>query len=205
MVTNYEREVATALVEALVEYGLIENLASYGEHNTQNWFQNCNLDAEGFGASGGVSKACIWHDDLVNWVIKVGFTDQGPRRCEDYAAKEYENYLLAVEAGLSYYFPETVFLGVFGGRPFYLQQYAECDEDQVSSEWYERLREQYYYECEEDVWAVIDGMCDCDKAELSFHNEELTEFLEENGINDLHEGNFGYIGDRMVIVDFSGY
>ena len=59
--------------------------------------------------------------------------------------------------------------------------------------------------CEEDVWLEIDGMGDRDKAELSFHDDELTEFLEENYINDLHEGNFGYIGDRMVIVDFSGW
>ena len=205
MLTDYEREVATALVEALVEYGLNENLASYGEHNTQDWFQNCNLGAEGFGASGGISKACIWHDDLVNWVIKVGFTQKGPREKKDYAAKEYENYLLAVEAGLSYYFPETVFLGVFGGRPFYLQQYAECDESQVSFEWHERLRERGYYESDEDIWAEIDEMCDSEKAELSFHDEELVNFLCENHINDLHEGNFGYIGDRMVIVDFSGY
>lgn len=26
----------------------------------------------------------------------------------------------------------------------------------------------------------------------------------DNRVGDLHEGNFGYIGDRMVIVDFSG-
>jgi hypothetical protein len=29
--------------------------------------------------------------------------------------------------------------------------------------------------------------------------------LWDNHIGDLHEGNFGYIGDRMVIVDFSGW
>ena len=32
MLTNYEHEVATTLVEALVEYGLTDHLAQYGEH-----------------------------------------------------------------------------------------------------------------------------------------------------------------------------
>lgn len=206
MLTDYEREVAITLVEALVEYGLTGHLSQYGEHGTENWFCNNNLNRVGFGASGGASKVCIWHDDLDGWVIKVGYAEKV--KC-DYATVEYNMYCLAEEAGLAYYFPKTIYLGEFGGRAFYVQEYAECDESQVSSEWYERLRDQYDEDGEEydsdNLWYAIDCMDDDEKAFLSFHDNELCNFLHENEIGDLHEGNFGYIGGRMVIVDFSGW
>ena len=206
MLSNYEREVATTLIQALVEYGLTENLAQYGEHGTESWFDNNSLGAMGFWASGGATKACIGHRDLTDWVIKVGYKEQVT--C-DYAALEYENYCFAEEAGLAFYFPKTVYLGEFAGVSFYLQQMAECYEDQVASDWYERLRDSYEESEEEyddnDLWNEIDSMDDDDRAYLTFHDHELVEFLRENHINDLHEGNFGYIGDRMVIVDFSGW
>jgi hypothetical protein len=206
MLSNYEREVATTLVQALVEYGLTENLAQYGEHGTESWFANNDLGVMGFWASGGATKACIGHRDLVDWVIKVGYKDQVA--C-NYAALEYANYCLAEEAGLAFYFPKMVYLGEFAGVPFYLQQMAECYEDQVASDWYERLRDSYEENEEEyddnDLWNEIDSMDDDDRVYLTFHDNELVEFLREHHINDLHEGNFGYIGSRMVIVDFSGW
>jgi hypothetical protein len=206
MLNNYEREVAITLVQALIEYGLTENLAQYGDHGTENWFINNELGAMGFWAESGATKACIGHYDLVGWVIKVGYKDKVA--C-DYAALEYANYCLAEEAGLEFYFPKMVYLGEFSGVPFYLQQMAECYEDQVTSDWYERLRDSYEESEEEyndnDLWNEIDSMDDDDRVYLTFHDYELVEFLRKHHINDLHEGNFGYIGDRMVIVDFSGW
>lgn len=206
MLTSYEREVAITLVEALVEYGLTAHLAQYGEYGTENWFCNNHLNMAGFYARGGATKICIEHDDLCGWVIKVGYTE-GVKL--DYATLEYNNYCKAEEAGFAEYFPETVYLGEFGGRAFYVQQMADCDEDQVSSDWYERVRDGYEEEGEEvdsdRIWDEIDCMDDDQKAFLSFHDGALCHFLWENKISDLHEGNFGYIGGRMVIVDFSGY
>ena len=201
-----EREIATALVQTLVEYGLTENLAQYGEHGTENWFINNNLGTMGFWVSGGATKACISHTDLTDWVIKVGYKEQVA--C-NYATLEYNNYRLAEEAGLAVYFPVMIYLGEFAGVPFYLQQMAECYEDQITSDWYERLRDSYEESEEEyndnDLWNEIDNMDDDDRVYLTFRDNELVEFLRKHHINDLHEGNFGYIGDRMVIVDFSGW
>lgn len=206
MLTNYEYEVATTLVEALVEYGLTDHLAQYGEHGTENWFCEECMDQFGFSAFGGASKVCILHDDLPNWVIKVGYTEKVKL---DYAKLEYENYCFAEEAGLGYYFPKTVYLGDFNGRPFYVQEMAECDENQVSSDWYERLRVCYERAGQEydndSLWCAIDCMDDDEKAYLCFHDPKLVDFLSDHRIGDLHEGNFGYIGGRMVIVDFSGW
>ena len=204
--TDYEREVAICLVEALCEYGLTDHLAQYGEHSTENWFFNNNLEALGFGAAGGASKVCIWHDDLCSWVIKVGYTE---KVAIDYATREYEVYCAAEEAGLGYYFPKTEFLGEFYGCAFYVQEYAECDENQVSSDWFERLKDFYDEDGKEydydSIWDTIDCMDDWEKVELCFHNEKLCNFLMDNRVGDFHEGNFGYIGGCMVIVDFSGW
>jgi hypothetical protein len=210
MLTLIEREIAVTLAEALAEYGIGEHLFEYGcsgeVDNLYDWYDNNDLYQMGFRFSAGMTKVCITHRDLENWVIKVGFN-----RClvQDYAKREYEVYRLAEQAGLEYYFPETIYLGDFFGVPFYAQKMAECQEDAISADWYERLAERYDCYGEEytdsDIWDVIYDMDDREKAMLCFNDEDLADFLMENRIGDLHEGNFGYIGDRLVIVDFSGY
>ena len=206
MLSIQDREIAITIVNALVEYGLTDNLAQYGENSTRDWFLDNDLKAADFCMRSGATKVCIEHDDLCNWVIKVGFTT-GVKL--DYAALEYENYLLAKYAGLERYFPETICLGEFGGRAFYIQEAADCDEDVVSSVWYERLRDEFEeggveYSADQ-IYEELDGMDDDQKAFLTFRDSELCNFLWENQIADLHEGNFGYIGDKMVIIDFAGY
>ena len=39
--------------------------------------------------------------------------------------------------------------------------------------------------------------------EKIFH--KLLEFIRTVGINDLHDGNIGYIGNRPVLVDYSSF
>jgi hypothetical protein len=210
MLTKVEREIAIAMVEALVEYGLNENLYAYGRNGAQNWFLNEGLECAGFGASAGETKICIWHGDLTNWVIKVGFVGNGyGGRIKNHAAMEYNVYCKAEEAGLAHYFPETIYLGEFGGHSFYIQQWAECSEEGVSSEWYARLQDQYDEEGSDydsdDLWCEIDNMTDDEKAMLTFNDKELCSFLWRNGVGDLHEGNFGFVNGCLTIVDFSGY
>lgn len=205
MLTEYEREVAVTLIEALVEYGMNDYLRSDGKRSLRGWYEDNDLVCAGYFMSSGCTKACIMHDDLVDWVIKVGFVDGKL----DYAALEYENYCLAEEAGLNSYFPETVYIGEFGGRAFYAQRMCECDEDQISSEWFECLCDQYYERGEDydsdTVWEEVDALEDDEKVNLFFGDEELIDFLREHRINDLHEGNFGYRGGCKVIIDFSGF
>ena len=206
MLSIQDREIAIIIVNSLVEYGLNDHLAQYGEHCTSDWFRNNKLRKEGFVVSGGATKICIWHEDLHGWVIKVGYTE-GIKH--DYATIEYNNYCKAEEAGFARYFPETDYLGDFGGRAFYIQAECDCDEDQVSSDWYERLRDSYDEDGEEydpdRLWDEIDGMDDDEKAFLMFKDSGFCHFLWQNDIGDLHEGNFGYLKGCPVIVDFSGY
>jgi hypothetical protein len=205
MLTFNEREIANIIVEALVEYGLKDHLKECVDNSFYEWFADCELRAHGFWAASGATKFCFGHTDLEGWVVKVSHINNK----YDYARMEYSNYRLACDAGLAYYFPETFYLGEFDGCRFYLQQEVECDEDQVTSDWYERLRDSYEEDGEEyDVdrlWDEIDNLDDDEKAFLMFHDGELGHFLCENRINDLHEGNFGYINGRCVIIDFSGF
>lgn len=205
--TTQERMMINDIINFLVEQGLNEHLAQYGEHCSESWF--CDGDfynTHGIWARGGATKLCIGSDELGGWVIKVGYTK---RIRYNYAQREYEFYLKAVEAGLEHYFPKTIYLGEYGGQPYFAQELADCDESYVSSAWYERLRDQYEEDGEEYnedyLWDEIDNMDDDQRLFLAFGDAELCEFCNENHIGDFHEGNFGYIGDCLVIVDFSGW
>lgn len=202
MLTDYEREIATVLVEALVEYGLLEHLA---EDEYQSWFRSTKLRELGFGSASGLTKICIWHEDLMDWVVKVGYTTFD---C-DYATLEYNNYCLAEEDGLAHYFPNTICIGEYGGRHFYLQEWADCDEYVISSDWIKRLRDRYEEDGieldEEELRDEVIGLDDSEKVYLCFHDSNLCDFINRLRINDLHEGNFGYVGGSMVIIDFSGW
>lgn len=201
MLTNVEREIATAMVEGLIEYGMLENM-----RNLFDFFTSPEVEELGFWERSGMTKICIGHDDLDGWVIKTSF------RCDysnDYTKREYENYCAAKENGLGYYFPETVFLGEYNGWSFYVQELADCSDEAITSDWYDRLRDRYdedgeEYE-EEDLWYAVENLDDKERVNLFFCDEDLICFLRERHINDLHEGNFGYIGGRAVIVDFSGF
>ena len=205
-VENWEREIAMAIVESLVDYGISGHLAQYGEHNTEDWVEDCCLGAMGFDFLGGATKTCISHYDLDDWIIKVSYTENVAR---DYARVEYENYYAAVEAGLQYYFPHTEFLCEMDGLNFYIQQRAMCDENMITSDWYEKVEARRTEDGEDIdpdyIWDEIWCMEDEERADLSFGDYELTCFLQSHNIGDLHEGNLGYIGDHLVIVDFSGY
>ena len=197
-----ERETAIWMAETLVKAGLGFHMS---EGDMCEWFYE-TTELRGFNYNNGVTKACFYHPQLEDWVLKVGFTRNMKK---NYMTVEYDNYCKAVEQGLSYYFPHTEFLCEIMGIKFYIQQAAECDEDTVTSDWYDKLlvwHEENGDDLDNDrIWDEVYEMEDVEKIELMFGDGELNEFLKENRIGDFHEGNFGFIGDRTVIIDFSGY
>lgn len=149
----------------------------------------------------GSSKVCFWDCLLGDWVIKVGLRDLSM----DYAEVEYKAYLKAKMCELERYFPITIFLGELEGVKFYLQQRAECAPEQVHSKLIERVSESE--ECSSYTLAgyVVEDLETEDRIMFLFEDERLANFILSNGINDLHEGNFGYIKGQLVIIDFSGW
>lgn len=197
-----ERETAIRLVSILVEKGIC---GVRSQSSMEDLFNNELYDT-GFDMWTGVTKACFTHEDLGEWVIKVGF-NKGVSK--DYARVEYENYKAAIESQLGWYFPFTDFLCEFEGVEFYIQERAECCEEAITSNWYDlisALYEESGRDPEEiDIWSEVYELEDVEKIDLMFNDSALNSFLREHRIGDLHEGNFGFIGDRTVIIDFSGY
>ena len=67
---------------------------------------------------------------------------------------------------------------------------------------YDEDGEEYDPSC---LWDEIYEMDDDQKAFLMFRDSDFCQFLWQNGIGDLHEGNFGYYKGCAVIVDFAGF
>ena len=165
------------------------------EHNLAKRFNMC--------VATGATKGVLVFDDR-DWVIKFRLTDAD----RDYCRKEYENYVRAEDAGLSYYFAETVYLCEYHGVEFYAQENVECDES-VESQIVDSLQRSYDedgtpYDVE-DLWNEAEDMDACARVHYLYDDDDLVKFINDNHINDLHSGNFGTKGDHYVIIDFSGF
>ena len=190
---------ARALVNKLMRETLLDFLDSVSIYDWAK--QDDFLHKQNIEWFVGSSKVCFWHPSLGDWVIKVGFQDLN----ENYAEVEYKIYLKAREHGLEQYFPTTYFLGEFEETKFYLQQRAEYVPEEVHSKLIEKVSELGCYESYTLAWDAADNLEDDVRAMLLFDDDVLVDFLLENRVNDLHEGNFGYIDGELVIIDFSGW
>lgn len=173
----------------------------YREYNERDLDRKFRLD-------NGAVKYCIMSDLFFSdYVVKFCGEDF------DYCEREYTNYLAAVDRELGQFFPYTDFLGELNGLKFYIQERAVCDSEYVNSVWYESLRESYegaYEDEDEDfinsrIWDAVDDLEDDERLQMIYAVQDLEDFINEYRINDLHEANFGFIDERLVIIDFSGY
>lgn len=199
MVSNEVRELAISIVDDLFAKGFEKHFSGY----FFDWMNDI-LAEFGYWANSGMTKVCIGRADLHGWVIKVAYIGR-----EAYSANEYKVYCAAEEEGFSHYLPETIYLCERAGKVFYLQQKAWCQEEDITSDWCERLRETYEekkleYD-EDDLYSDVNSLVDKERVMLSFNDLAFWEFLVRHHVNDLHEGNFGYIDGHLVIIDFSGY
>ena len=114
-------------------------------------FEENNLYEKGFTLEGGAVKECILYEGFGDYVVKFCRKySSSDENFFDYCEREYTNYLAAVEKGLEKFFPYTDYLGYFNGINFYVQECALCDNEAVSSIWYEELRENYESEEEDE-------------------------------------------------------
>lgn len=179
-------------------------------NDVEHYFDEYNLYDRGFEYDRGASKYCILHPEFNGYVVK--FCNGG---YFDHCEREYSNYIAAVARGFGDYFVYTEYLGEVNGIRFYIQEEAIVDSDRISDIWFYSLREDYEPEDEEDdediinerVWDAVGDLEDEERCSMCFPDmsDEFACFLDEYCINDLHEGNFGYIGGNIVIIDFSGY
>lgn len=133
---------------------------------------------------------------------------------------EHDNYCLdetilwrkAKEAGIEDAFCKTKLLGFVQEYPIYVQERAETYKERkrksgLSNYSTEETDRTSSY-CEEKKYRVFDPIWQTDA--LKYYGEDkfnkIMNFLKENFIDDdLHSSNIGYIGDKPVFIDYSGF
>ena len=200
MTVNMEQ--VKSFINLLVEAGMISDIHDDEKHFCPHtWFgkhmpKRCDIYE-------GASKGVIVFEDA-DYVIKFDYYGS-----ESYCKLEANNYTDAVEAGLARYFAETRFVCEIDGITFTVQEKCDCDEGAVYNSLGRYVRSTYEDEGSEydehDIWSEVDCLFDEGRAYEMFEDAALAHFICSHYINDLHKGNFGFIGERLVMTDFSGF
>lgn len=217
-----EIEINKALdtVRDLIPYGLHEVIK--GEADNNEFFEDVKdyADKNGISFFHGASKLVII-DEESDWVIKLSYdcsvdVDEGME--SDYCKRELYNYEKACEEGVDKFFAEIHMIGEVDGIEVYLQEKLKVDDgveedvDKIFRDYAYSLDESYYDEIEDDderESILADDVYEMDEGErieaIFGFEKRLITFIEDNDINDLHSGNFGYRGADLVIMDYSGW
>lgn len=165
----------------------------------------------------GASKLCIVPKHS-NFVIKWSISYSSE---EDYdeAYDEVLIYEKAVKAGLEMFFPKTEVFCTYNGITFVIQEKIDFSSLNTPS----AIEDRYIYKTKTVSPAIIEKMEDCFSSIVRGRDldtlwasmaivlygkkkcKALCRFVIENEINDLHRSNIGYLKNRPIILDFSGY
>ncbi len=148
-----------------------------------------------------------------DWVIKTNISECPNDADIDYCRTEYENYLMIKGLGLESYFTPIIPIGFImneGERKgVYIQKKCATNEEAIVDSLALSLLEENDTlspeEAEDEVCMleineILNFLYPDDKEIYKIIN-----FCWDHDINDLHEGNFGYLDDKLVILDYSGY
>lgn len=199
----------TETLDILCSNGFSQFLDNRTVEEFEIWFNGVGREVlDNITYGWGASKVAIIDEDN-DWVLKIPFCDKS---C-DYCEIEAENYQKAVKEGVEEPFAECYFLMEYEGAPCYIMEKVDCDEEVVESDFYEIGLDKLSGQMSEDEISDYLGSMDTDEILdqlLEFYYgagflQKVSAFLSVNSINDLHTGNLGYRGDKLVFVDYSGY
>ena len=222
---TYNEMRATELLEVLFKFGFDKVLENFTRNNYEEWIRKTlNSDADVSYAeeindcyifsdgncdvyiAGGASKVAFWTDESDS-VFKIGFN----KLRRDYCGLEAAHFAEAKELGLEEFFAATEFVMYYNSVKVYVAERAEVSLERLSSDLYEKLESDGMAEDQiRDTIDEADSCCEFMEWLLPYYSDEdrvskLFDFLNEADINDLHSGNIGYIGNRLVLIDYSGY
>ena len=204
------------------------NLKHLSQYNFMKKLQA--LD-DNFILASGVSKVAIIPKEK-NYVIKIPYYGKYRKsngikcfdpyfssisKSSDYCKSEEIIYNKAKANGLDTFFAEIEQIGKIKSIPIYVQRkavifedvyYPEDDEEENLNEHEISIFKTIttkYSDLVEDEYLALSWMKDfiCSYGELAF--DKLYNFLSDNNIQDLHSENIGYICEKPVLVDFSGF
>lgn len=165
----------------------------------------------------GASKLCIVpkHSNFViKWSISCSF-EEG----YDEAYDEVFIYQRAVKAGLEMFFPKTEVFCTYNGVIFVIQEKTDFSTYDIPMS----KENRYSHKTRTVSPAIVEKMDNCfyqmrrgrelnplwaSMAIVLYGKRKckaLCRFIIENDINDLHGSNIGYLKDKPIILDFSGY
>ena len=166
----------------------------------------------------GASKICIvpkHADFVIKWSTSCLSGEEG----YDEAYDEVLIYEKAIREGLEMFFPKTEILCTIGGINFIVQE--KIDFSALNTP--RNKDSKYLYKTKTVSPTIIDKIDTCFQSICRGRSIDTTwasmaiviygkrkckalcKFVIENGINDLHLSNIGYLKDKPVILDFSGY
>lgn len=166
----------------------------------------------------GASKICIVPKNA-DFVIKWSTSCLSGEEGYDEAYDEVLIYEKAIREGLEMFFPKTEILCTIGGINFVVQE--KIDFSALNTP--RNKDSKYLYKTRTVSPAIIDKIDTCFQSIRRGRSIDTTwasmaiviygkrkckalcKFVIENGINDLHLSNIGYLKDKPVILDFSGY
>jgi hypothetical protein len=132
-----------------------------------------------------------------------------PYYTEDYCEVEAHVYSDAVDAEVEQFFAETKFLGISkSGTPIYISErlatvFSSCDRVAIESSCSEDSLKKAH---DIDSYLPSDFIAAC----IEHYGLEATirfnKFIDEEGISDLHSGNFGFRADGSpALLDYSSF
>lgn len=168
----------------------------------------------------GASKLCIVPKHA-NFVIKWSYLSEDYDEAYDWdeALEEVSIYNKAVEAGLGMFFPKTEVFCAINGISFVIQEKVDFSALNTPNS----KENKYKYQTRTVSPIIIEKMDNCfcqmkrgrelnplwaSMAIVLYGKRKckaLCKFIVENSINDLHYSNIGYLKDKPIILDFSGY
>ena len=202
MTVDMER--VNSIIKTLIDSNMINDIINDGHFEPWNWFhEHEGLLPGSYKVYSGACKGVIVFDDT-DWVIKFDYYGE-----DNYCKLEADNYRYAVEEGLAHHFAETRFITQVDCVSFVIQEKCDCDESMVYDSLGRYVRSTYERECseynEDTIWDEVECICEEGRAYEMFEDAALAHFICSHYINDLHQGNFGFIGERLVMTDFSGF
>ena len=179
--------------------------------------ESAGLSKKEYLVTDGASKMCIILKDA-DFVIKWS-TCFNHESGFDEAYDEVLIYQRAVKAGLEMFFPKTEVFCIHNGVIFVIQEKIDFSTYNIpiskENRYNSKTRtvssaivnkmDNYFFQMKRGrtlnpLWAsmaiVLYGKRRC---------KALCKFIVENNINDLHGSNIGYLKDKPIILDFSGY
>ncbi len=147
------------------------------------------------------------------YIVKIDFSKYDHCSCA-FEEKRCEE-INATHPSMSQYFAQIWFGGYVGEIeiPFYIMERAKVNCDEVETISYDYCSSKGLELDDENELFDVDGyslLIDNDVLYCfeSIYGEdvrkEIISFLMDSGINDIHDNNVGFIGDRLVIIDYSG-